>query len=146
MGSPAADFSVVADRSFGTIVIRSSEETKEVLVEPLRVPFMSSHKQQQLATAVAAQYDADAGEISVATAAGNIRGRASVACSTETGGEELRAALNAMRKLPYAQPLPVKLQFCVAACGVPSEAAPGPTAEEIAAARISQGDDSDKQQ
>jgi hypothetical protein len=135
MGSPAADFSVVSDSSFGTIVIRSSENTKEVVVEALRLPSVPIHEQQQSARAVPAKDPADVGEVSTVTTAGNTRGRATVVCSTEAGSEEGRAALNTMRKLPHAQSLPVKLQFCVAACGVPSAAVPAPTSEEIAAQR-----------
>ena len=138
MGSPAADFSVVADRSFGTIVIRPSEKTKEVVVQPLRVPSVHTHEHHELARALEAQGDTGFEEISTVTTAADARGNATVVCSTLSGTEAERAALNAMRKLSHAQFLPVKLQSCVAACGVPSVTVPAPTGEEIAAQRCQQ--------
>lgn len=127
MANPAADFSVLSDKSFGTIVIRSHEKTKEVTVEPLRVPSMSIHEQMQVAKAVAAQDDANDGQISTAkTAAGNVRGQATVGCSTVPDSDEARTALQIMRKLPRPQNVPVRLQNCVAACGLPAAA---PTTE-----------------
>ena len=135
MAAPAADFSVVSDRSFGTLVLRSCKQTNEVLVEPLRAPVMSLHQQQEVARAVAAQDDADTGAGPALTAAGKLRGSATVGCSTVPSSEEARGAFQIMRRLSHPENLPVKLQNCVAACGLPSAAEAAPTAEDIAARR-----------
>lgn len=135
MATPAAEFSVVSDRSFGTVVIRTSESTKEVLVEPLRMPAFPVHEQQRMARADAAQDTDHSGHISAWATAENVRGRATVTSTTTLGSDEAKGALQIMRRLPHSETLPVQLQYCVAACGMACPPEPMPTAEEIAAQR-----------
>ena len=95
---------------------------------------MSLDEQQEVARAMAAHDDANTG-VPRLTAAGNVRGRATVGCGGAPGSEEARGAFQILARLPQPENLPVKLQNCVAACGLPSAAEAAPTALEIAARR-----------